>query len=237
MATISDNVRPLAQFDLSWVLDVGAARRERIVSYAPTFWKAAPTAREVHHQFLSNQIDDPDVVSIRTEHGFLFGAPRGDLLVVDDMALEDDNAWDTEGQQLLRSTADRSDLRFVCPVPEPPRTHTAVTLGMTIVESWWHKDIDPNVPPIQREDSSLTVDGASGRLVPAPPIYTPGGPVLLVFAADSAEALAAIEQKAATAGTTVSVVTQRPTNDHLTDLLSKATYKRTTDFFEWRRNA
>lgn len=234
MATTDDGVRPLIRSDLGWVLDVSATRRERIASFAPTFWRPAPNAREVHEDFLGNQIDNPDVLSIRSDHGFLFGAARAELLVIDDMALEEESAWDTEGQQLLRSAGETSDLRFVCPVPEPARTQTALTLGMSIVESWWHRDLAPDGLAETREDSSLRVDGALGRLVPAPPVYAPGGPVLLVFNVDSAEALAAIEYEATTAGATVSVVTQRPANNDLAHLLIKAGHMRTTDFLEWR---
>jgi hypothetical protein len=233
MATTNDGVRSLTQADLDWVLDVGAARRERIVSYAPTLWRPAANVREVHGRFLRDQIDDPDVVSIRTDHGFLFGAAPGDLLVVDDMALEDESAWDTDGQRLLHAAGERSDVRLVCPVPERARTRAAVALGMTNAESWWHRDLVPNLHGAPRDDPSLSAAGASGRLVPAPPVYAPGGPILLVFDVDSVETLAAIEQEAATAGATVSVVTQRPADTDLADLLTKARYARTTDFFEW----
>lgn len=233
MVTTDDGVRSVTQSDLDWVLDVGAARRGRIANHAPTFWRPAPQAREASRRFLGSQIDNPDVLSIRTDRAFLFGAERGGLRVVDDMAVEDLSGWDTEGQQLLRAAGERDDVRFVCPVPEPERTRTALDLGMINAETWWHRDLDPGGQFTESDDPSVRVEGATGRLVPAPPVYAPGGPVLLVFQVDGAEALGAIEHEAAGLGATVSVVTQRPADAELAALLTEAAYVRTTDFFEW----
>lgn len=227
-------VRQLTHEDLDWVLDIGAERRARILSHAPTFWRPAGEARASHARFLGRQIDQPEVVSLRTAHGFAFGAPRGDLLVVDDLALDDEVRWSTDGEMLLRAAGEHGDLRFVCPVPELARTEAAVRLGMSNVESWWHRDLAPQASVAPREDPTVSVDGASGRLIPAPPVYAPGGPVLLVLQVADASALTAIELEAATAGATVSVVTQRPANSDLAKLLTEAGYVRTTDFFEWR---
>jgi len=188
----------------------------------------------VHQRFLRRQIDYPDVVSIRTDHGFLFGVPRGDLLVVDDMAVAVDSLWDIDGQRLLRAVDERGGVRFVCPVPEPARTRAAVALGMTHAESWWHRDLMPDPHAVPPDDPEVRVDGAAGRLVPAPPVYAPGGPVLLVLDVGGAESLAAIEAEASSAGAVVSVVTQRPTDTNLADLLIHVGYTRTTDFFEGR---
>lgn len=169
MTTITDDVRSLTRADLDWVLDVGAARRERIVHYAPTFWRPAATAREAHEKFLGNQIDNPDVVSLRTNHGFMFGALRGDQLVVDDMALDDEEAWNTAGEQLLHAAARDHDLRFVCPVPESGRTSTAITLGMTNAETWWHRDITPAEPATSPDDQPSASKGQQDDSYPRHP--------------------------------------------------------------------
>lgn len=106
---------------------------------------------------------------------------------------------------------------------------------MSLVESWWHRDLDADVLAPRVEDPDLTVDGATGHLVDAPPVYTPGGPVLLVFQVDSRTALAGIENAAAVAGAVVSVVPETTDEPERRDLLAGAGYKRTTDFFSWRR--
>jgi len=74
--------------------------------------------------------------------------------------------------------------------------------------------------------------GALGRLVRAPPVYDPGGPVLLVASVDSPAALARIEEAATARGATVSVVSQRPDDGDLAALLRVAGHVRTTYFCE-----
>lgn len=233
MNTTLGDVRPLILDDLEWVLDISELRREQIAGFAARFWRPAPDARDRHREFLGHQIQDPGAVSLRTDHGFVFAAPRADVLDVDDMALDDDNLWPHDGTRLLQTVLEHSDVRFVCPVPEPARTQTAVALGMSLGESWWHRDLSTNVSPVAVDHPILTVAGASGRLLEAPPVYAPGGPVLLVLAVDSEAALAAIEDAAAAVGAVVSVVPRFPSQPE--DLLTNAGYKRTTDFFAWRR--
>lgn len=235
-ATLS-GLRPLVPDDLAWVLHLCELRRKRIAGYAVRLWRPAPGGRDHHRVFLSHQIQDPRVLSLRTDHGFVFAAPRADLLDVDDMGLDDDDRWPDDGIRLLQAVLQRSDARFVCPVPEPARTQTAVAAGMQLAESWWHRDLPTTDPPTTAtapvDDPILDVPGASGRLVQAPPVYAPGGSVLLVLQVDSENALTAIEDAAIAAGAVVSVVPLLP-NQH-DDLLTDAGYKRTTDFFVSRR--
>jgi hypothetical protein len=227
------DARPLTLADLAWVLDTGGERRKRLAGFAPRFWRPAPEARDRHQEFLSHQIQDPNVVALRTDHGFVFAARSGEMLVIDDMALDDDHLWPEDGTILLRSVFEHGNLRFVCPVPELARTRTALDLGMTLGEAWWHRDLPAVVSATAVVDPSVRVDGAAGRLVEAPPIYAPGGPVLLVFEVDSGASLAAIEGAAAAEGAVVSVVSRSPGQP--VDLLISRGYKHTTDFFTWRR--
>ncbi|HEX8510268.1 MAG TPA: hypothetical protein VF635_12345 [Propionibacteriaceae bacterium] len=232
MPTVARHVRALTFDDLEWVLDISEQRRERLVYFGPLFWRPASDARDRHQAFLAQQIDDASVVSLRTDHGFVFAAPRGDLLDVDDMALEDDDLWPHDGSALLRSVVQRGGLRFVCPIPEPPRHQEAVDLGMVLVEAWWHRDLAVTSPPTVG-GAAIEVEGASGRLVEAPPVYAPGGPVLVAFNVESGPALTALESAAASGGAVVSVVPRKPGQP--TDFLTNAGYKRTTDFFVWHR--
>ena len=225
--------RQLTKSDLTWVVDLAAARRQRIVPFVPRFWNPAPNAGELHLAFLGSLIDSPEVLSIRTDQGFLFGMPRNDLVFVDDMALEDDSNWPTDGQALLLRAGETSRVRFVCPVSEEPRTSTASAVGLVNAESWWHRNLEPATDrSSEAEDPVLIVDGAEGRLVPAPPVYAPGGPVLLVTQVASPDSLTGIERAAARRGACVSVVTHQPGDEHMAELLTSAGYKRTTDYYE-----
>lgn len=230
-----DEPRPLTSADLAWVVELASARRADIESFAPRFWKPAQDASRTHAAFLGSLIAEPDVLSIRTDHGFLFGRPRSGALVVDDMATEDDAFWSLDGEELLRSAGQGGRLRLVCPVPETLKASAATAVGLSVAESWWHRDL-PHVlsSPPDSEELGVRVDGAVGRLVPAPPVYAPGGPVLLVASLTDPNALSVIEDEAARRGAPVSVVSQKPDDDRLAELLTSAGYKRTTDYYEGR---
>jgi hypothetical protein len=235
--------RPLTPGDLDWVTDLAAARRARLVPFAPRFWNPSPDARALHAGYLGRLIASPDVTAVRSEHGFLFGLPRrgqlpADDMIVDDMVLTDDTHWPDEGTALLRYAARAAHpaaFRFVCPVPEEPRADAARAVGLTVAESWWHRDLDarPASPSAQSAPAAAPAAelGEGCRLVPAPPVYDPGGPVLLVTRVPDASALTHAEQAAAARGATVSVVSQDPADGALATLLTKAGYRRTTDYF------
>ncbi len=219
--------RALTLADLDWVTGLAAARRARLAPFAPRFWNPSRGARAAHERFLGGLIDSPNVMSVRTEHGFLFGQPRQGQVVVDDMTMEDDACWPDEGVALLRyANRHSAALRFVCPVPERARADAARSLGLTVTESWWHRDLAVPVtgPPV-------TGLGEDCRLVPAPPVYDPGGPVLLVTRVPDAASLAGAEQAAAARGATVSVVSQDPADHDLAHVLIAAGYRRTTDYY------
>lgn len=103
---------------------------------------------------------------------------------------------------------------------------------MVLVESWWHRDLASTSSPTVA-GAAIEVEGASGRLVEAPPVYAPGGPVLVTFDVNGGWALTAIEVAAASGGAVVSVVPRKPGQP--TDFLTSAGYKRTTNFFVWHR--
>lgn len=228
-----DEPRELTTADVDWVVELAARCRERIVRFAPRFWNPAPGARDTHASFLTGLVESPTALSIRTDQGFVIGTPGRDRIVIDDMALEDESLWPTDGDVLLRRAAMSAPLRVVCPLPETARRTAVTRLGLSVAETWWHRDIDPEpTSDGQNEDNRLAVDGADAILVPAPPVYAPGGPVVLVRTVASVAALHAVEQAAGRRGGVVSVVSQQP-DDHVTaDMLESVGYKRTTEFFE-----
>jgi hypothetical protein len=213
-------IRPLVAGDLGWVVDLLARDGRHRESFAPRFWRRAPDARRIHASYLGALIGDPAAVALRTGHAFAFGLRRPGLVVVDDAAAEHAGHWATEGAALLRRLAGDSRVRLVCPVPHPERAALAARLGLSRVETWWHRDLAAQ-PSSVTADEPLEVDGAQGRLVPAPPIYAPGGPVLLVTEFRDRRALAELEHRAEGRGAAVSVVTRDPGG-----------YRHTCDFYE-----
>jgi hypothetical protein len=217
--------------DLDWAAGLAAVRRGQRESFAPRFWRPAPDARRLHTRYLASLIGAPDVAAMRTDHLFAFGISRAGTVLVDDAAADDEDRWAGEGPALVRHLAGKSRVRFVCPVPEPSRGALAIELGLRCAETWWHRDL-PEPRPGSPVDGPLRAGGARGTLVEAPPVYAPGGPVLLVAEFRDRRALADIEREAARRGAPVSVVTQLAGDGVREEILSEAGYRRTCDFYE-----
>lgn len=229
---MSHDPRPLTADDLDWVVETAAARREALAPHAPRFWRPAADATARHRTFFDRLVADPGALTLRTDHGYLLAIGDDTRRVVDDMAVAE-GSWPDEGAALLRAVLDRTaTTRFVAPVPEPERRTTAEALGLRHVETWWHHDLPLVQVRGEGERVELSIAGARGRLVPAPPVYSPGGPVLLVADVETAVALAAIEAEAAERGATVAVVPHRPDDLVRELLLVESGYVRTTDFLE-----
>lgn len=233
MHTVGVDVRALEPTDLDWVVEITRARREALAPHAPRFWNPAADATERHRTYLQHLIEQPDTSGVRTENGYLLALDRGDHVVVDDFVVTHEEHWPTEGLALLKHARQRPGrLRVVVPVAEAARLEAAQAVGLAPVETWWHRDLeDASVTPGEHPD--IEVEGARGRLVPAPPIYDPGGPVLLVTELESTDALARIEEVAASRGARVAVVTTARSADRDDAfLLQCAGYVVTTHFCE-----
>jgi hypothetical protein len=141
--------------DLDWVADLAASRRARLAAFAPRFWNPSRDARAVHAGFLGGLIGSPDVMALRSEHGFLFGLPRRsrllvDDLLIDDMVMADEARCPDEGVALLRHAACAADpaaLRFVCPVPELPRAAAARALAGLLAAAGYRRTTDYYATP------------------------------------------------------------------------------------------
>ena len=225
-------MRPLTLDDLDWVVEVTRRRREALAAYAPLFWRPASDATERHRAFLAHLVAGPGSFGLRTEHGYALVVERGDHRLVDDMVVSPDERWADEGVALLGAVlAVPGRVRFVAPVAEPARTAAARSLGLDVAETWWHRDL-PDATPVSGAAAEIDVPGATGRLVPAPPVYDPGGPVLLVTRVESPPALAAVEAEAGARGATVSVVSQAPGDGDTAAIARSAGYVETTFFME-----
>ncbi|MCW2813332.1 MAG: hypothetical protein JWN84_787 [Nocardioides sp.] len=229
---MSPDVRPLTADDLDWVVETTRARREALAPHAPRFWRPVPDATERHRAFLARLLDDPAALALRTDHGHLLALGDATRRVVDDMVVAE-GSWADEGVALLRAVVEvTTTVRFVVPVAETERYAAAEALGLRLVETWWHRDLPLVQVRGEGERVELSTVGARGRLVPAPPVHDPGGPVLLVLEVETGAALAALEAEAAERGATVSVVSQRADDLMRELLLVDAGHARTTAFFE-----
>ena len=222
-------VRPLTGDDLDWVLTLGTRRRERLAADAPRFWRPAPDAGERQREHLQRVLASGSP-GLRTDHGYLVAADGERHVVVDDMEVAE-AAWPEEGTAMLRHVLRRGrPVRLVVPLSEPERRAAAVEAGFGVGEVWWHKDLPLTRVTRERGRVELRTPGAVGRLVDAPPVHDPGGPVLLVTEAEQRAALTAIESDAASRGATVSVVPQAPDDLIRELLLVEAGYRKLLEF-------
>lgn len=204
------------------------------MAHAPRFWRPAQDATDRHRNHLARLIADPDVVAVRSQHGFLFALDHGSTWLVDDAVVSEDGTWAEDGVLLLREVQQRcGSVRLVVPVFETDRMEAGLSVGLRPVEHWWHRDLDPPGTLVEAgDDPAVAVEGAEGRLVTAPPVYDPGGPVLLVSELRDVPSLDRIEAEAGGRGATVSVLTQQPGDVGLATVLAGAGYVLTTAFCE-----
>lgn len=210
-------VRSLEPGDVPWAADLMEDRRQLYARYSPVFWRPASGITDRHASFLGRQIAAAPNVGLRTDHGFIIGQRRGAEGFVDDFAIDADGTWSDDGSALLiaaweQLAAGGADvLRVVTAKADETKVRMLEDRSLQLVDQWW-------VKPLRPEGSSTTtgrVDGPwfSGILGPAPPVYDPGGPVLLADRLDDGCALAELESEAQRIGAVLLVVPTLPQAD------------------------
>lgn len=225
--------RRVTPLDVAWLVERLADRRRSLATFAPTYWRPASDARCRHREFLRDLLGDGGAVGFRTDDSVIIAQPRSQGWLIDDAAVAEAR-WESEGAELwdaLRSETSGS-LRWVCPVPEREGLRFVGSRGFELVESWWHRDIEDEAASGD-EVGAVSVVGAAARLVSAPPVYAPGGPIL--FLTDVQEPDAALEdavRKASVLGSPVVVVSQTPRDDTVATKLRAHGFNRHCDFLD-----
>jgi hypothetical protein len=131
---------------------------------------------------------------------------------VDDFAVEDDARWSTEGRELLRavwraaSASGQPVLRAVTARLDEPKRSMLSDVGLLVASRWWAKELAPSATAVTAVSwGPITVGDVPGLLVPAPPVYDPGGPVCLLGDLEPERAIVAAEDAAA-AGAVLAIV-------------------------------
>ncbi len=199
-------------------------RREAYADYSPVFWRPAQGATSLHTEFLQRQIARDEVVGLRTGHGFIVGELRRDEGFVDDFAVDDADRWDDEGRWMLLGAWERlaakgaNSLRVVSAKRDVPKNESLEALGLSPIEEWWVKPLTPSASGHAHAAGVANGEGFSGHLGPAPPVYDPGGPVLLVRRIEPETSLGAMECDASSWGAVLAIVAQSPTGPRVKDL-------------------
>jgi hypothetical protein len=208
---VAVTVRELTADDAPWVAELMEQRRQVYAGYSPVFWRPAVGVIDLHTRFLRRQIASPANVALRTDHGFIIGQRRAAEGFVDDFAVGPDGSWDADGTELLRQAWQRLSsgggfeaLRVVTAHADEEKSALLRGLSLRLAEQWWVREL-PSAGPL-RPPARVAGTGFSGILGPAPPVYAPGGPVLLVDGlADDAE-LPAVEREATELGALLLVI-------------------------------
>lgn len=200
--------------DCEWAAELMQRRREVYAGYSPVFWRPAKGAIAPHARFLQRQLARDDVAGLRTGHGFVIGERRRQEGFIDDFAVDDGRRWAGDGHELLLAAWDAMmaggarSLRVVSARLDLSKNALLESAGLGPAEEWWVK---PLFPAGRTERSgAVSGHGFSGHLGPAPPVYDPGGPVLLVRRIEPGVPLAVMEQEAAGWGAVLAVVPEPP---------------------------
>ena len=177
--------------DFDWAAELMDRRRRQYADYSPVFWRPANGIVSAHAGFLRAASARPGAVALRTDHGFALSSGTDGRCVVDDFAVETPDLWSTEGRELLLAVwANRPDeqrtLRVVTARKDDPKRNLLIELGLVVAARWWVKELAPTGEPDTW--GPVTLDGNDALIMPAPPVYDPGGPVCLLGDIESEQA-------------------------------------------------
>jgi len=212
------------------------ARRSRYAAYSPVFWRPAAGARELHVAFLAAMVAADGVDAFRTENGLVIAQRRGNECFVDDFAVAGDERWPVEGRDLLlaawgrQSAGGATTARVVTARLDEPKVALLLDVGLVVGEEWWVK---PLTPPTAGDTSHLPIErpGLTAVKTAAPPVYDPGGPVMLVREVAGPDQLPALEATALEHGAVLAIVPAGPGDRALTAALAAAAYEVASQFY------
>jgi len=181
--------------DFAWAASLMEQRRARYARYSPVFWRPAEGAADAHGQFMEATAGRDGAVALRTEHGFVLSYPHEGRCFVDDFAVERDELWATEGRELLVAiwsaarSMDQSVLRAVTARRDTPKVAMLAGAGLMVTARWWVKELTP--AGAVTTFGLVTMADVEALVMPAPPVYDPGGPVCLLGNVDASRAIEA----------------------------------------------
>jgi hypothetical protein len=240
-------LRELTADDVGWAAELMERRRQVYARYSPVFWRPAANATGLHARFLGRQAGAAGNVALRTDRGFIIAQCRAAEGFVDDFAVDGDDAWATDGAELLLAAAGRlaaeggpDQVRVVTAHADEPKVAMLAGLSLRLVEQWWVRE--PTAPGTAAPDAAVpgaagaslapaelagpgvagpgvaqsraagpvSGPGFAGIFGPAPPVYDPGGPVLLASRVDADADVAVIAREAAALGAVLAIAAAPP---------------------------
>lgn len=225
------DIRAMTLGDIEWAVEVLARRRGQLVPYAPLYWRPAADAVERHRAYLAYLIGEDRGLGFRSDDALMIAASGPHGWTIDDAWVQPDR-WEHEGHALWTKTAAETGgnlVRFVCPVFEPERASFARQQGFVLDNSWWHAAIDvPDTIGVSEKVPRVT--GSRAALVPAPPVYDPGGPILFLQDVRDPTAITRSREEAVRCGSPLVVVDQPTGANDLARALAESGFTRHCDF-------
>jgi hypothetical protein len=222
--------------DVAEVAALLDAKRQEYVHYSPLFWRPAVDASTKHQLFLQALIvQDGPITLVQPGRGgldgMIFSLRRADDWLVDDFTVRAPELWMETGRRLLDEVRRRigdSPLTVVCGQRDEPKRAMLRHEGGRLRDEWW-VHLLADVGTSAREPS-----GASGRIITAPPVYDPGGPVCQVQEWDGSRvALDELERWAHAQGAVLTVVSVKAEDDDRQELLDEAGYHVASEWYRF----
>ena len=204
-------MRALVAGDAVWMAELMARRRAEYEIYSPTFWRRAVEVDDLHAAFLRRTVGQPQNIAIRGERGFITAVPRAGQFYADDFALDGGATWEVDGRTLVLAAWTEAKrrgataLRVVTAARDVPKVAMLTNAGMVVSERWWVRTLDAD-PPGTVYEGTVSGDGFTAVLSAAPPVYNPGGPVVLITAFSDAASLRMAELEATNSGVVLSIL-------------------------------
>lgn len=222
----SNDVVDMVGHDCAWAAELMQKRRNNYASYSPVFWHQSPKAKSLHVESLHHQIVRENIIARRTGHGFIIAELRHLQGFVDDFAVDEDSRWDDEGRELLFNAWHRliakgaTSLTIVSAKRDEAKNRLIDSVGLSLIQQWWVKSVMPTGDD-KRQDGPIEDKGFNGYLGPTPPIYDPGGSVLLIRDIKDKTSLEDIEKQGSRWGAVLIVVSQTPNSPRIGELEKK----------------
>ena len=142
----------------------------------------------------------------------------------------------SDGRRLLLAAWSRlrergaEGLRVVTARRDGAKVAMLESLGLTVGESWWVRASDAPVSSAPAF-GPISADGIEALVIPAPPVYDPGGPVLLVMSLVSPQDVGKVPDFAAAHGAVLAIVPSTPTKSEIADTARAAGFDETSRYY------
>lgn len=234
-------LRAASSEDVDEIARLLDAKRREYETYSPVFWRPAADAITKHKLFLEALITQGGPITLVQPgddglDGVIVALRRSDDWLVDDFAVRSPERWTQAGRALLDEVCTRADgvpVTVVCGHRDEPKRALLHDGGGVLREQWWVRAL-AGVEPDSDSDPALAA-GAVGRLLTAPPVYDPGGPVCQARAWDgSRAALEGLERWARSQGAVLVVVPVGAGDGNRQEVLRDVGYHVASDWYEVR---